>query len=84
MSAQAHFNQQVQALDHYLYKLQGVYRDPTKTRNDLIECLRANPALQPRMAPLGIGIVLVLVLLKNDLQKKSLCSLLFNPNNFYI
>jgi len=53
MSAQAHFNQQVQALDHYLYKIQGAYRDPTRTRNDIIECLRTNPALQPRIAPLA-------------------------------
>ena len=33
--------------------VKGVYRDPTRTRNDLIECLRTQPALQARVAPLG-------------------------------
>jgi ESCRT-I complex subunit TSG101 len=31
----------------------GAYRDPVKTRNDLVECLRTNPALQARCAPLA-------------------------------
>ncbi len=53
MSAQAHFQQQVQALDHYLYRLQGAYRDPTRVRNDLVECLRTNAALQARCAALA-------------------------------
>ena len=52
-SAQAHFAQQCASLDHYLYRLQGNYRDPTRTRNEIIELLRHHPALQPRAAPLG-------------------------------
>lgn len=53
MSAAAHHQQQVQALDHYLYRLNGAYRDPTRVRNDLVECLRTNAALQARSAPLA-------------------------------
>jgi len=54
-SAKSHFTNQVKTLDQFLYKLQGVYREPVRVRNDAVEALRQQPALQPRCAPVAQG-----------------------------